>query len=403
MDGSISSAEVRARRRKLHTEAEQRRRDAIKRGFDSLLELIPPVKSGTGNSVFRMSKATILNRSISMILKASKLQTQKELEIETLRKKVQALQILKASYERMSSTCSYATEAQGSVITEQFKLQLFQMFMENLFQSFDSFVSQSALPELSEQIITWLESICKPEFLHRTMEHLLESALHDGYALTNHQQQQQPSPMFELPHEPDPSRQSIQPQERILNTYRRQSLELSGSRETVHEPSFPVSDTLHQEQGTMYADERYHQQSCQHMFNNVYDPRTVFSETEQNFARPVPPPPPSLFPTRQYQSSEDSINSAPGASLSDKYPAAQHHSSPTSSVFQRAPSSGTSRSLVVNSTLPAPQFTPVPNFVASEAGFSRPLPPPPPPPPPPLNYGGRLPQHNRPYTKKSPF
>lgn len=63
----------------------------------------------------------------------------------------------------MSSTTTYATETHDTVITDQYKLHLFQMFMDNLFFSFDSSVSASSLPELSDQIITWLETNCKPE------------------------------------------------------------------------------------------------------------------------------------------------------------------------------------------------------------------------------------------------
>nr|VZI03751.1 unnamed protein product [Spirometra erinaceieuropaei] len=62
MEDMFVTPDVRARRRRLHTEAEQRRRDAIKRGFDNLLELIHPVKADPGSSLIRMSKATILNR-----------------------------------------------------------------------------------------------------------------------------------------------------------------------------------------------------------------------------------------------------------------------------------------------------------------------------------------------------
>ncbi|BHF59139.1 hypothetical protein SprV_0100209400 [Sparganum proliferum] len=94
MEDMFVTPDVRARRRRLHTEAEQRRRDAIKRGFDNLLELIHPVKADPGSSLIRMSKATILNRSISLILRLAKQKSQKRMEIETLQNKVKALQIL---------------------------------------------------------------------------------------------------------------------------------------------------------------------------------------------------------------------------------------------------------------------------------------------------------------------
>ncbi|KAL5967150.1 Max-like protein X [Taenia solium] len=409
---SSFTVDVRARRRKLHTEAEQRRRDAIKRGFDSLLELIPPAKTGPTNSHFRMSKATVLNRSISMILKASKIQTQKRLEIETLRKKVQALQILKASYERMSSTTTYTTETHDTMITDQQKLHLFQMFMENLFCSFDSSVSASSLPELSDQIITWLETSCKPEFLHQIMEHLLDPTAHEAYDLQHHQQHlqrpaaqqhQTQNTMYEVHKATECLGQLIPAHQRIPNAYRRPSLKLSNSLEAVHESPFPIPDSLSSDQGVMHLSDRYQQPNChQPIFNTSFDPHPVYSEpSQQNYVRPHHP---SVFPIRHYQPPED-------PSLSNTFsntatiPTTQRHSSPspstvaTSSVFQRssvAGSNATARNLVVDSTLPSPQFPP-PQLFVSPDGFV----------PPQIQYassgGGCMPLPDEPFAKQSPF
>uniref|UniRef100_A0A0V0JCW9 Max-like protein X n=1 Tax=Schistocephalus solidus TaxID=70667 RepID=A0A0V0JCW9_SCHSO len=177
MDDMFVTPDVRARRRRLHTEAEQRRRDAIKRGFDNLLELIHPVKADPGSSLIRMSKATILNRSISLILRLAKQKSQKRMEIETLQNKVKALQILNSNYERIALANSYAFDSSNSVVTEPTKIQLFQLFMESLFQSFDSSVSGSEMDQLSRQIITWMEISCKPESLRVIMETLIRRLL----------------------------------------------------------------------------------------------------------------------------------------------------------------------------------------------------------------------------------
>lgn len=63
----------------------------------------------------------------------------------------------------MSSESSYTTENEDAAITEQYKLQLFQLFMESLFQSFDAAVTESTFTGLSDQIVNWLENSCKPE------------------------------------------------------------------------------------------------------------------------------------------------------------------------------------------------------------------------------------------------
>ncbi|VDM18573.1 unnamed protein product [Hydatigera taeniaeformis] len=407
MTDSTFTVDVRARRRKLHTEAEQRRRDAIKRGFDSLLELIPPTKAGPANSHFRMSKATVLNRSISMILKASRIQTQKRLEIETLRKKVQALQILKASYERMSTTTTYATETHDPIITDQYKLQLFQMFLDSLFTTFDCTVSASSLPELSDQIITWLETNCKPELLHQIMGHLLDSAYHETHNFVYLQrpaaQQRQPQSTIYEAHKVSECLGQRIPTQLIPSTYRSPSLKLSNSLEAVHESPFSVSDSIPSDQGVMHPPDQFQQPNRhQSVFSTGFDPHSIYSEPpQQTYVRSQHP---SVFPVRRYQPSEDTSLSNTFSNTST-IPTTQRHSSPspsnaaTSSVFQRSPAASTSaiaRNLVVDSTLPTPQFPPAPLFV-SPNGFV----------PPHIQYAGSgrscMPLPNETFAKQSPF
>ncbi|VDK30774.1 unnamed protein product [Dibothriocephalus latus] len=104
-------------------------------------------------------------KAISLILRLAKQKSQKRMEIETLQNKVKALQILNSNYERIAVANSYAFDSSNSVVTEPTKIQLFQLFMESLFQSFDSAVSASEMDQLSRQIITWMEISCKPEVI----------------------------------------------------------------------------------------------------------------------------------------------------------------------------------------------------------------------------------------------
>ncbi|VDO00114.1 unnamed protein product [Rodentolepis nana] len=388
MTDCSSTVDVRARRRKLHTEAEQRRRDAIKRGFDSLLELIPSTKAGAANSRFRMSKATILNRcnylishylvAISMILKGSKIQNQKRMEIEMLKNKVQALKILKSSYERMSSASNYTTENEDTAITEQYKLQLFQMFMESLFQSFDATVTESTFSVLSDQIVNWLENTCKPELLHRIMEHLLDTTLQDGYNIPNSQpqrtQQAPPQPqntMFEVQTATD----CMGEQPRIpSNSYRRQSSKPSNSLEASHESPFLTPDS------PMNVPDCYQQSSAPGFQRVVFDPSPTFEtphsiysdqsqqhlQQQSGYMRHQP-----LFQMHSYQSSDG--GNAGKFSMEMPSNPLQRHSSVTSpsqsSLFQRSPGySGicTNRSLVVNSSLPAHNLGAVTSYVSHQ-------------------------------------
>lgn len=55
-----SSLSYKERRREAHTQAEQKRRDAIKRGYDMLQELVPNCHQLDSVSGYKLSKATIL-------------------------------------------------------------------------------------------------------------------------------------------------------------------------------------------------------------------------------------------------------------------------------------------------------------------------------------------------------
>ena len=54
------------RRREAHTQAEQKRRDAIKKGYDSLQDLVPTCQQND-TSGYKLSKATVLQKSIEYI------------------------------------------------------------------------------------------------------------------------------------------------------------------------------------------------------------------------------------------------------------------------------------------------------------------------------------------------
>lgn len=53
-----TSLSYKERRREAHTQAEQKRRDAIKRGYDSLQDLVPTCQQNE-TSGYKLSKATV--------------------------------------------------------------------------------------------------------------------------------------------------------------------------------------------------------------------------------------------------------------------------------------------------------------------------------------------------------
>ena len=80
-----STLNYKERRREAHTQAEQKRRDAIKKGYEDLQYLVPTCQQQDAVSSYKLSKATILQRSIDYI---QFLQMQKKKQDEDLQVRV---------------------------------------------------------------------------------------------------------------------------------------------------------------------------------------------------------------------------------------------------------------------------------------------------------------------------
>lgn len=90
------------RRRRAHTQAEQKRRDAIKRGYDDLQTIVPTCQQqdfSIGSQ--KLSKAIVLQKTIDYIQFLHKEKKKQEEEVSTLRKDVTALKIMKVNYEQI--------------------------------------------------------------------------------------------------------------------------------------------------------------------------------------------------------------------------------------------------------------------------------------------------------------
>ena len=74
-------------RREAHTAAEQKRRDAIKKGYDSLQELVPHCQQ-TDASGHKVSKASVLQKSIEYIQYLGSQKKKQETDLSSLRKEV---------------------------------------------------------------------------------------------------------------------------------------------------------------------------------------------------------------------------------------------------------------------------------------------------------------------------
>ncbi|KAL2746511.1 max-like protein X isoform X1 [Vespula maculifrons] len=165
-DNKNSTISYKERRREAHTQAEQKRRDAIKKGYDSLQNLVPTCQH-TDSSGYKLSKATVLQKSIDYIQFLLQQKKKQEDERNALRKEVVALRIMQANYEQIVKAHQTQPGHAEMRISDETKFQVFQAIMDRLFQSFNN-ISVANFAELSGCVFSWLEEHCKPQVNHPT-------------------------------------------------------------------------------------------------------------------------------------------------------------------------------------------------------------------------------------------
>ncbi|XP_027830298.1 max-like protein X isoform X5 [Ovis aries] len=154
------------RRRRAHTQAEQKRRDAIKRGYDDLQTIVPTCQQqdfSIGSQ--KLSKAIVLQKTIDYIQFLHKEKKKQEEEVSTLRKDVMALKIMKVNYEQIVKAHQDNPHEGEDQVSDQVKFNVFQGIMDSLFQSFNACISVASFQELSACVFSWIEEHCKPQTL----------------------------------------------------------------------------------------------------------------------------------------------------------------------------------------------------------------------------------------------
>lgn len=169
------------RRREAHTQAEQKRRDAIKKGYEDLQLLVPTCTQQDTVSSYKLSKAAILQRSIEYIQTLQQQKHKREKELQLLRKEVLGLEIMKSNYEEMVKQHQQTQQQQQNclnyntqMISDEMKFDVFKAMCDSLFHSFDSSVQMNNFNELSACTISWLEEHCKPQNLRQIILGILE-------------------------------------------------------------------------------------------------------------------------------------------------------------------------------------------------------------------------------------
>ncbi|XP_031350395.1 max-like protein X [Photinus pyralis] len=171
-DCKNSPLSYKERRREAHTQAEQKRRDAIKKGYDTLQELVPTCQQ-TDVSGYKLSKATVLQKSIDYIQYLQQQKKKQEDERNALRKEVVALRIMQTNYEQIVKAQQSQPSHTETRVSDEVKFSVFQLIMEQLFMTFRT-VSVNNFSELSAGVFSWLEEYCKPQTLKDTVLRILQ-------------------------------------------------------------------------------------------------------------------------------------------------------------------------------------------------------------------------------------
>ncbi|XP_075230902.1 helix-loop-helix-leucine zipper transcription factor bigmax isoform X1 [Lycorma delicatula] len=171
-DSKGTAMSYKDRRREAHTQAEQKRRDAIKKGYDSLQDLVPTCQQ-TDASGYKLSKATVLQKSIDYIQFLLQQKKKQEEERNALRKEVVALRIMQTNYEQMVKAQQTQLGHTETRVSDEVKFQVFQSIVDQLFMSFNN-ISVSNFAELSACVFSWLEEHCKPQTLHEMVISVLQ-------------------------------------------------------------------------------------------------------------------------------------------------------------------------------------------------------------------------------------
>ncbi|XP_012529521.1 max-like protein X [Monomorium pharaonis] len=170
-DNKNSTISYKDRRREAHTQAEQKRRDAIKKGYDSLQDLVPSCQY-TESTGYKISKATVLQKSIDYIQFLLQQKKRQEDERNALRKEVVALRIMQANYEQIVKAHQTQPGHAEMRISDEMKFQVFQAIMNRLFETFN--ISVANFTELSGCVFSWLEEHCKPQTLRQIVTSVLQ-------------------------------------------------------------------------------------------------------------------------------------------------------------------------------------------------------------------------------------
>ncbi len=156
------------------SQAEQKRRDAIKKGYEALQELVPTCQQND-SSGYKLSKATVLQKSIDYVSYLKQQKQKQEEERAAMLKEVKALRILQKNYEHMLQN-QQSSNQQMEAVSDEIKFQVFQSIMDEMFLSFEK-LPMGDFNELVNSVCEWLESSFSNQYIKQTAQQSLNNII----------------------------------------------------------------------------------------------------------------------------------------------------------------------------------------------------------------------------------
>ncbi|CAF0763083.1 unnamed protein product [Adineta steineri] len=153
------------RRRAAHTAAEQKRRNAIRKGYDALQSLVPNSHLLDPISSQKVSKAAILKRSTDYLMELNKEKQQLNTQLEEKRKDTYCLRAVQKTYEDILEMNLKSSKNASATIDDEQKFKVFQNIADGLFLSFDQAMQVEQITNFSQftsAMLRWVEDSCRP-------------------------------------------------------------------------------------------------------------------------------------------------------------------------------------------------------------------------------------------------
>jgi len=154
-----------SRRRAAHTAAEQKRRNAIRKGYDPLQSLVPNSHLLDPISSQKVSKAAILKRSTDYLIDLNKEKQELSMQLEAKKKDNFCLRAVQKTYEDILEMNMTSNKNASATINDEHKFKVFQNIADALFISFDQAMQSGQVINFSQftsSILRWIEDSCRP-------------------------------------------------------------------------------------------------------------------------------------------------------------------------------------------------------------------------------------------------